>query len=49
MGEQTVILEGVAACKQHHFLMLCNRLMLSQGLAEKALQKTKKEDRHIVD
>lgn len=42
MGEQTVILEGLAACKQHCFLMLCNHLMLSQGLTEKALQRTKK-------
>lgn len=43
MGEQTVILEGVAVCKQHRFLMLCNHLMLSQGLTEKALLRGKKE------
>lgn len=49
MGEQTVILERAAACKQHRFVMLCNHLMLSQGLAEKSTSRDQKEGRHIVD
>lgn len=42
MGEQTVILEGVATWKQHHFLMVCNYL-LSQGLAGKSTSKEQKK------